>query len=390
MFTRAVCAGGLAVPLLLMVDRPALAQQTDDETEARELAELEAAMAKDRHKTSAASGGGLNPDISMVLDTAFAWFTAEQPLQSGAHDPNGNGFTFQQLELDISSVVDPYFRLDAYLVFSTGGVEVEEAFGTTLGLPGSLQLRAGQFFSRFGRINSQHPHVWDFSDQPFMNGRLFSGEGMRGTGVELSWLTPLPWYAEIVASSTNPGGAAEHGDEAAEDDTEAHVEELIDLNHVIAVKQFFDVSDNWSLMWGASAALTEKEYVAGTDLFLKYRPITRASETMVALQVEAMARWRKVGGATFSDYGGYGQLVWRATRNWGLGARYEYGSDDEIDPAAPDDRHRVSVQASMHPTEYSRVRLQGGLDYPQWQSDPDFSVFLATEFIIGAHGAHKF
>ena len=73
-----------------------------------------------------------------------------------------------------------------------------------------------------------------------------------------------------------------------------------------------------------------------------------------------------------------------------MGARYEFGSRDELDPDANRARHRFAAQATLWPTEFSRVRLQTGLDYPRWLDDPILSGVLAIEFIIGSHGAHKF
>ncbi|MDO9280394.1 MAG: zinc-regulated TonB-dependent outer membrane receptor, partial [Pseudomonadota bacterium] len=68
----------------------------------------------------------LNPDISFVGDVAFAYFSADEPLMSGGHDPQANGFTLQQLEMSVSKSVDPYFRFDSNIVFSLYGVEIEE------------------------------------------------------------------------------------------------------------------------------------------------------------------------------------------------------------------------------------------------------------------------
>jgi hypothetical protein len=402
---RTAARGAVAVPLL-WISSVAVAQTAgsgDAETDT-DTAEIEAALAADaaaveesRPAPAPSPGLSLNPDISLVLDSAFAWFTAEEPLQSGAHDPAGNGFAFQQLELDLSKVVDPYFRLDAFIVFRTEGVEVEEAFATTLALPGSLQIRAGQFLTRFGRINSQHPHVWDFADQPFAHGRMFGGEGQRGTGAEVSWLSPLPWYVEVVASTTNEAAAHGHEEEEelpeipwGEGEEDGHIEDLYDLQHVVAIKQFFDLTDNASLMWGVSGSFTRHEAIAGTDVYFKYRPITRASNTAFIVQAEALARVRHDGGEQYTDYGGYGQAMWKFSRHWGMGMRYELAGEDELDPIATDPRHRVALQATYWPTEYSRMRLQGGLDYPQWQDEPDYSAMLAVQFIIGAHGAHKF
>lgn len=197
------------------------------EVSAEELAEIQQAVGADAAAVDAGSeaseapadpadepgffagaADALLPEISLILDAAFAVFSEEEPLQTGGHDPTETGFNLQQLELSMYKNVDPYFRFDTNIVFSLFGVELEEAYGTTLDLPLHLQVRAGQFLTRFGRINASHPHGWDFVDQPFMHGKVFGGEGNRGLGVELSWLTPLPWFVEIVGSTTGAAGEA--------------------------------------------------------------------------------------------------------------------------------------------------------------------------------------
>ena len=52
-------------------------------------------------------------------------------------------------------------RADVFISFTPDGVDVEEAYLTTLSLPAGLQVRAGKLFSPFGRLNQQHPHVWE-------------------------------------------------------------------------------------------------------------------------------------------------------------------------------------------------------------------------------------
>jgi len=47
--------------------------------------------------------------------------------------------------MSLGATVDPYLRLDSNLVFSPDGVEVEEAYATTLDLPAQLQLRSVHF-----------------------------------------------------------------------------------------------------------------------------------------------------------------------------------------------------------------------------------------------------
>lgn len=122
--------------------------------------------------SSASSGVTISPsninikglDLSFILDVAAAAFTSKEPLQLGGHDPTGNGFNFQQLEMSVNTAVDPYFRFNSNIVFSQFGVEVEEAYATTSDLPANLQVRVGQFLTRYGRLNPTHPHTWDFVD----------------------------------------------------------------------------------------------------------------------------------------------------------------------------------------------------------------------------------
>ena len=115
----------------------------------------------------------LNPDISLIADFAAAAFSDDAHLQTGAHDPQRNGFNLQALELSLGAAVDPYFRFDSHIAFDLEGVDVEEAYGTTLGLPFRLQARLGQFLNRFGRLNASHLQAWNFADQPFALERVF-------------------------------------------------------------------------------------------------------------------------------------------------------------------------------------------------------------------------
>lgn len=345
----------------------------------------------------------LNPDIALVLDVAAAWFSDPEPLQLGGHDPTGNGFNLQQLELSIGKAVDPYFRFDANIVFLKEGVEVEEAYGTTLALPHSLQVRAGQFLTRFGRINAMHVHAWDFVDQPLAIGRVFGGDGNRGLGVELSYLTPAPFFLELVASATEPRG--EGTARSFRGEQEDPLDSPLDAQGTLAAKEFFELSPNWSLATGQSFASGRntagnhtRTDVYGVDLYLKYRPITRGSPTIVALQSEWLLRRRQVPDGRLTDLTGYAYLSWRFAQRWGAAARYELGTAasgadgaaDDLDPDWISARHRAAVDLTFWPTEFSRLRAQGGVDLPQWRDEPIWSAVLALELSVGAHGAHKF
>jgi hypothetical protein len=366
-------------------------------------AELQRALAADAQPAPA--GFSMNPDVAVILDTARAGFSEDQPRQGGGHDPSKNGFTLQQLELSLGKAVDPYFRFDAFVVFSQFGVEVEEGYATAVALPGSLQLRAGQFLTRFGRHNPTHPHAWDFVDQPFMWTRVFGGEGNRGLGLELSYLTPLPWYVELGLAATDAAGEATARSFWGAQDL--GVQSPRDLQLTATVKQFFPLTPALSLLWGLSAATGpnpsgyhNRSEIGGTDLYLRYRPLDTDSGAFLSLTAEALVRRRQVPGDVLGDGGGYLNLQWHWSRRWGLGARYEYGTpvwngdgvagNDYLDPLWDGHRQRISTAVTCWPSEFSRLRLQGSVDHTSGAGDRVWAAMLALEVLIGAHGAHAF
>lgn len=340
----------------------------------------------------------MNPNISLIMDGAVAAFSSDQPLQSGNHDPKATGFTLQQVEMALNSNIDVYMRFDSNIVFSQFGVEIEEAYATTLSLPYDLQARAGQFLTRFGRANTMHPHSWHFVDQPFFLGKVFGGENNHGLGFEGSWLAPLPWYTEVVASATEAhgGGTARSffGNE------NLGMRSPTDALGMLGLRQFYLLHRDWSLAWGLSAmsgpnasGRTNRSDVYGGDAYLKWRPLTGASFQEVTLTTEALGRRRQLPGTVLADHGGYGALTWHFAQRWGTAVRWDYGSgvlNDPLDPDWTGDRNKYTANLTFWPTEFSRIRLQGSMDRPSWRPEPIYAGMLTLETVIGAHGAHHF
>ncbi len=159
-------------------------------------------------------GGGRNyMNISFDGLFALAGSTARDldHIEVGDHDPQQRGFNARNIELALDGAVDPYFEGFANIVFKLDNdneteVEVEEAFMQTTNLPFNLQLKAGQFFAAFGRINPVHPHAWDFADDPLVHGRLLGPDGLRGVGAQMSWTLPLSWYSQLIFAAQNGRG----------------------------------------------------------------------------------------------------------------------------------------------------------------------------------------
>jgi hypothetical protein len=378
-------------------------------------------------------------DLLAAAGTSTASEEAMRELEAGGHDPKNRGFTLQNAELTFSGVVDPYFRGDANIVLQidqTGAttIELEEAYLTTLELPWNLQIKAGQFFNAFGRLNATHPHTWDFVDQPVINSRVLGTDGYRAPGAQLSWLTPLPFFAEVTGSVQNGQGDTAPYFRGVPGDVVAGrtlidrpVRSLADMVYLIRIKTSFDPTEEITIVPGISALfgpnatdLNNQTQVYGADFYLKWKPLANDQGwPFVAWQTEAMLRRYQAasvttaGGAvldperTLGDYGAYSQMVWGFSRPWVMGIRYDYafgerdsfsdGSYDSKRDSLRDKRQRASVSLTYYPSEFSKVRIQYNYDRSTFLDLPPFSgpadassVFMQFEILFGAHAAHKF
>jgi hypothetical protein len=318
----------------------------------------------------------LLPDISVIVRAAAVYYQrdveTESPRDLAIVGPADTVKPLlQELEVAFQAVVDPYARADVFISFGPDSVEVEEAYLTTLAFPAGLQLKAGKFKSPFGRLNQQHPHVWDFVDAPLALQRILSPEGLSGAGADLAWLAPLPWFAELHAAwqEVAPGLAGEP-----------------QSTGLARLVQYFDLAEGTTLGVGLSGALKFSDLggsknLAGADLYLKIRP--PRGRAYVALQGEILAD--NLGAAGVGEQaGGYLQAVWRSSPRWAFGARY-----DDASAAGGGRERRWSALAGFLPSEFQRIRLQ--LSQNQLPGGRDgLEVLLHLEFGIGAHGAHPF
>src|SRR5437016_9532886 len=278
--------------LLFALALPAAAQQADAGTQDDELQkELEKAIQADKVAAQQQQGQGqstppvppaatgqstgsapqtlfrgaqsLNPDFSVILD-ADSGYQRRAPQHLSGDDPDlgaqdthhALGFEAQEVELAFSAIVDPYFKGEVYLTIpNLEGIEVEEAFATTTSLPWNLQVKAGSFRSAFGRQNGQHLHMQDFTRRPLINAAFLGADGMRGPGVQVSWLSPLPFYltlsGEAFSLSSDPAdqsGALPQPVPSFGADRSTHP------TLAAEAKAFFPLGDAWSFFWGLGFA----------------------------------------------------------------------------------------------------------------------------------------
>jgi hypothetical protein len=370
----------------------------------------------------------LNPDLSAILDAdagyqrrPFSFLNGDDPDLKAAPGKRALGLTAQEVELAFSAIVDPYFKGEVYLTIpNLVGLEVEEAFATTTSLPWNLQIKGGSFRSAFGRQNGQHLHVQDFTRRPLINAAFLGADGMRGPGVQVSWLAPLPFYLTFYGEALSlvedvppladiPPPVKSFGADGARRPTVAG-----------EVKAFFPFGDEWSLYAGTSIASGASPGIAtssstgdsitlgksrdtvllGADAYFKWKPANvSGGYSSFAFQAEAVFRHFASGDGLDSEWDGgfYAQIVAQVARRWFLGLRGDLIGLPTSSVTARTLRGSTSI--TFQASEFARLRLYVELEHaeavagallPAIRPGDAIGAFLQLEISIGAHGAHPF
>ena len=384
-----------------------------------------------RQQRSAARGllSSFNPKISLSLLGSAAVFSEPDNLNLGHHDPKVRGFNLQNGELFFSGAVDPYFQLEGFVAMVIEGgatvIELEELFATSTALPANLQLVVGQYFTRFGRHNRLHPHRWDFADQPVILNRLFGPDGLRGPGMQLSWLAPTPFYLEFIGSAQQAQGeiATSFLSEAGETVRgytliERGVRKIDDLLYMPRVVTSLNPTDAVTVALGGSAlfgpnasGMNNRTAIYGADLYVKWKPVDHVKGfPFVGWQTEYLFRDYEAGPDEANaipadrpkDFGLYSQIVYGFTYRWVAGFRVDYANSTGGAAAAPflttlaqrdlvGERWRFSPNLTFYPSEFTKLRLQYNLDVADSRGrEAVHGAFLQVEFNIGEHAAHVF
>ncbi len=389
--------------------------------------QLEQRLREQPAPTVAPGRAYMNAGFDVLLNAGWSTTPDVATLQPGDHDPSQRGFSIRAAELALEGAVDPFFKAFANLVFKMSPeeeteLELEEAFAQTTALPGNLQLKAGRYFVEFGRQNNQHPHAWDFVDQPLALNRMFGGDGLRQNGARLSWLVPTPWYTEALLGVFNgQGGDAFSFRYLGEADSNGvtrlygHATNARDLRgpgdllYVPRLATAFDLTDEQTLVLGASAALgpndtgpAARTQIYGVDGYWKWKP-TNAGAGWPFVKVQGEVLWRAfLAGADeeaglpeehLRDWGFYAQVLWGFTRGWVAGLRGDFVTGNtgvsEDGNAQRGEAERLSPSLTYYFSEFARLRLQ--YNYTRVAGgDDEQAVWLQLEFMIGAHAAHKF
>jgi len=386
------------------------------------------------------------PDLSLIVDTSLVGRNKnDQELKSleipGLYHRHGSeeqdilnknrGFNLNYAELYLYAPVDPYFDLYATIPFSEDGAKVEEAYAVTRGLPFGFQFKVGKFRSSFGRLNAQHPHVWDFANQPLVYKVFLGDDGLKEKGVQLNWLAPTPFYllfgVEVLQGENEQSFGTEGFKVNTKKDgsgTDITIGDTKKPNlYVGFVKTSFDVG-NLSVLTGLSFAtghsrvnhlgeddphaFAGKTKLYGFDLTAKY---FLDSYRYISFQGEYLYRDQDGTKYAYDDAGNlitpsikkkqggfYSQVVWRFAQRWRAGFQYNLINKNDVKRNGvkvnlPDNLPAYYAMLEYNPTEFSRIRFQVGQNRAFFHDGSRKTVnefILQFNFAIGAHGAHPF
>jgi len=422
----------MILPALVLLAQAQPDPQLQKELEKALQADQQAAQQKQQQQQAAPAppllrgSQSLNPDISAILDADMGWQRRAPQFLNG-DDPNLHGdtthalgFTAQEVELALSAIVDPYFKGEVYLTIpNLEGIEVEEAFATSTSLPWNLQVKGGSFRSAFGRQNGQHLHVQDFTRRPLINAAFLGDDGLRGPGLQVSWLSPLPFYLTLYGEAFSLGNdPAALGGPVPDPVRSFGADRARRPTLAAEAKLFLPFGEEWSLYGGLSVAsgkspglLVATDTTAGTgretqlfgaDLYLKWKPANVAQGySSLALQAEGIVRHFAAGDTLADEWdgGAYAQIVAQFAHRWFVGLRGDLIGLPSSSVTARTARGALSV--TFQGSEFMRVRAyaeveKGNLSFgdatvvpvvtPDWAP----AAFLQLEISIGAHGAHPF
>ncbi|MCX6142575.1 MAG: hypothetical protein NTZ35_05075 [Ignavibacteriales bacterium] len=380
---------GVALLLFLACDI-AVAQQTDSTAVADSLLMLQlqrsmqpaTAAVQQQPAPAPRSTLSTNPDISAIGDFRTS-YTSVGPRKVDLY--------VNELEFQVSSVVDPYARANFIYTFgkdfTTGELTpaLEIATLTSVSLPYQLQLTLGKFKPTFGKVNIVHPHAFSFVDFPKMTGNYFDTEGMYLEGASLSWLVPNPYdffqelTLEVGRVGSEPNASLVRGDHSQ-------------LSYVGHLKNFFDLTQNSTLEFGLSGLNGPNRFgfsttIGGLNFTYKWKPVHYNVLQSFSWQSEIVFSNMRLSDANVvRSRGAYSLAEYQFAQRWFVGARYDYSE-------YPDDATRRDVAGTalvrFQPTEFEVLALEYQYTDRNYDRNTNQIIFRII-FGIGTHAAHQY
>lgn len=325
------------------------------------------------------------PDISVIGNVVGTY--------GGSRDnPDRDKIVVREVELALQGYLHPDVRADVMAAFDRHDghydFELEEAYITFLRIPylqevpylDGFSVQAGKKLLGFGKLNPIHPHHWHFVDRPWVLESYLGDHGLAGTGVNVSYLAPLPFFLQADFGAWHVDDDDHHGGCG-------HDHSVLGLEgetYSGRLWSSFPLSDSQELEAGFSGVKSygshrddhkDKVMVFGADL--TYRLLGDALQRLI-LQSEILYMNRKVPVGTLHRWGGYGHLNYRFNQYWDAGFRYDWL---QTPFPSKDQKQALSGMLTHSLTETTKLRLQ-------YQYDPeenDHGIFIQAIFGLGPH-----
>jgi hypothetical protein len=331
-----------------------------------------------------------NPSIGMnALFSGQAAHNLNQPY----------GLQFDEAEISLISVVDPYWTLTSNIVFTPDGVDPEEVWARNSSIP-SLQIKVGRIRGTFGKHGLLHTHAFPFIQAPVIMGNTIGEEGFKDAGMEAAWLTPLPWFSELTGGIYQ--GIAADDDHPLDLGSTRH-DNVPFLGHF---KNVFDLNDATTLELGQSylegrGADGAVNSALGADVTVRNVPPQNSNRRGWIVQSEYIQRGSTLGGGYHKEQNGwYASFQYRLSQVWWSGVRGEQAKDcftdflvDDAGDPVPGKVTRASANIAWLPSEFSSVKLEYShavADAGSGQKPNDDRILLQMSFTIGYHPAHAY
>ncbi|HEY1096514.1 MAG TPA: hypothetical protein VGF14_04680 [Alphaproteobacteria bacterium] len=373
--------------------------------------------------TMQSNPSAFNPAIGLVLNSRLASYSREDGSVAGfavgeEGERAGEGLSLGESELIFSANVDDMFtaQFTGAVVSENGedGIEAEEAYVQTLGMPYGTSIKAGRMFANLGYMNEKHAHTDDFADRPLPY-RAFLNNGFNDDGIQLSLILPTDLYTEVGAGAWRgdgfPAGNAE-GASPGSYTAYGRVGGDIGYNQTwrLGLSMLRGDTNGEGRVSGEDGE--EQIFNGDTNLYVadaKYTwaPTGNAGQQELDLQGEFFLR-REDG--TYEDTtiaspatsykenqsGYYAQAVYQFRPQWRAGYRYTalQAGDVPVDLAGGvldgegHDPYVHSIMGDYTHSEFSRIRLQYNNDHVGRETDNQFIAQYIMS--LGAHGAHKY
>ncbi len=349
-----------------------------------------------------------NPAVSFVVDT-LAYSNSRQDPTSNTENP-GVGYDLQSAELFISAPIDPFLRGDASIAASSQeGFDVEEAALVTTALPWNLGVKGGRFFADVGRFSSYHPESLPFVDRPPSIDRLIGGES-QSEGAELSWLVPIPVFAQLTLGAYNSIGA-ERREDADAFGFPIETRAFSEMTYLARPLTYLDITDDFSAELGGTYFAIPKDKnrsLYGLDVTFRHQPGSQGFYQGTTVGSEWMWNDERfpdvnevIDGESgepvlneegnvvlqpgrFARNGGYVYFESFFARRYSAGARFDYAENVSGDI---DRLKTTSAFVTWMPSEFHRLRFQFDNFWGDGQADQRYT--LQWTAFIGSH-SHGF